>query len=275
MRRCSKPRRFLQVASFEPQRPGRALAARLLSQACPSSGQQVKESAVCELPPSRLAVRRRSSRRGDGGSRRRGAGCAAGDAPGRRDQPGRGPADRAPRRRALRHRATLHALARGRRGRLPARARDPPHQGAGPARAGAAPVDAHGRQARGVRDLAQSGPHGDPARRGVGARAGAHAAARRAGRELRAVARRRRGDSAAEATGGALPRAARRGALLPPDLPDHRLDVHEREPSGSVGSHLGARSAIPSGATTRRPVASIPGASSHGSRSTNFAPRHP
>src|SRR4051794_9823852 len=49
------------------------------------------------------------------------------------------------------HGTPLRRVARGRRGRLPALARDPADEGADDARGGAAAVAAYGRQARGVR----------------------------------------------------------------------------------------------------------------------------
>ena len=116
----------------------------------------------------------------------------------------------------------------GRRGRLPARARDPAHQGADDERGRARAMAQDGGQARGVRDSSPArSRHAHLGRRGARGPERRRAAHRRARRGLRAAPARSRGPAAPEAPGGALPRPAGRGIQLQADLRGDRLDVYE------------------------------------------------
>ena len=136
-----------------------------------------------------------------------------------------------------RNRPPLCGHARGRRGRLPARARDPADQGAERSRGGAAAVAAHGRQARGVRAAPPARPaDAGQRRRRAGRAIDARGGDARAGRALRAAAPGRRGAAATQAAGDPLPRPAGARAVLPGDLRADRMDLHEGEPLPDRGS---------------------------------------
>ena len=156
------------------------------------------------------------------------------------------------------HRATLGRQPRGRGGRLPARDRDPAHQGPQhrPRRSGALAEDRG--EARGVRRPPPArAPFAGHRRRRRGGSRRRRRLHPRAGRPLRAIAPGRGGHERAQAAGGARAAAQGRGLLLPRDLRDHRMDVHQGEPLPDRGAarlrragagHPGRRRVRPPGA---------------------------
>ena len=154
-----------------------------------------------------------------------------------RDRRGGPRAARSSRRADTRDGASLRRHAGGRRGRLPARDRDPADEGAQHARGRAHPVAQDGGEARGLRAAAPARATlaGDRRRR----------AARpprprrrdsRAGRAPRAAATGRRGARSPEAARDPGARAEGGGVLVSRDLRDDGLVVHEGEPPPHGGT---------------------------------------
>ena len=147
-----------------------------------------------------------------------------------------------------RDRSPLRRQPRRRRGRLPARPRDPAHQGADHARGRARAVAEDGGQARGLRPAPPArAPYAGDRRRRAGRARDRPVRHPRAGRALRAAQPERRGAEPTQAPGDPLPGAARAGTLVPRDLQRDRLHLHQGEPlpdrgpAGAVGPARGDR----------------------------------
>ena len=146
--------------------------------------------------------------------------------------------DREPRRGLPPDRPPVLDLRGRRRGRLPAGARDPAHQGASDRRRQPRPLDADGDQARGARRppparapaLGAAPAGGEEDRDPLDAIAVRGPRARRARRQQGAGGAKRRGPSGPEAAGGPRADPEGRGLLLRRDRRDHRLDPHEDQP---------------------------------------------